>query len=54
MGPYENDDNISAGHGMKQTPGSALVQQHRLSDSYVQGPMLDDTGAIKLLTGRLI
>lgn len=54
MGPCENDDNIRIDHEMKQIPRSTLVQQYRLSGSYVQGPGPDEAGAIKVLTAGLI
>lgn len=49
VGPCENDDN-TIGHGMKQIPTSALVQQYRLNGNYVQSSVPDEVGAIKVLT----
>lgn len=54
VGPHENDDNISTGHEMKQGPGSTPDEQHRLRSNYVQGSVLDDTGAIQVLTAGLV
>lgn len=53
MGPREYD-NISTGHEMKQGPGSTPDEQHRLRGNYVQGSVLDDTGAIQVLTAGLV